>query len=188
MPEGKEIRPTPGKVKEAVFSMVGHDLTDTYVLDLFAGTGSLGLEAVSRGAEFVWLGDSSVESCQLISENIKTTGAGDRAKLIRGEWTYLINFLKKSGQKLDVIFLDPPYHEKLLVSAIEAISHNQLLSDDGIIVAEHDRKLILPEKIGDFVCCKSRKYGHSLVSLYGYESENTDDSENVNDFENGEEQ
>lgn len=169
MPEGNHIRPTPGKVKEAIFSIIGHDLSDNYVLDLFAGTGSLGLEAVSRGAKYVWLGDRAVESCQLIAENIKSTGASDRAKLIRGEWQQVLNYLEKSDQKLDVIFLDPPYDGEILEAAIAAISQKQLLNHDGIIVAEHDYKLSLPETIGEFILYKNKKYGQTVLSLYGFE-------------------
>lgn len=181
MPEGNLIRPTPGKVKEAIFSMVGHDLSDNYVLDLFAGTGSLGIEAISRGASFVWLGDKSPDANLLISENLKTTGAGDKARLIRGDWQYVLRTLNREGSKLDIIFLDPPFDKDILEKAIGAISLYELLNEDGIIVAEYDHSLSLPEEIDDLVCFKSKKYGKTIVSLYGYELDPVDDLENPDD-------
>ncbi len=174
MPDGNNIRPTPGKVKEAIFSMVGHDLTDNLVLDLFAGTGSLGMEAISRGASYVWLSDKSIEACQLISENIKLAGAGEKAKLIRGEWQQVLEHLSKAGQKLDVIFLDPPYEAGILESTISTISDYKLLNPEGIIVAEHDHRLVLPDRIGEFILYKHKKYGHTDLSLYGYEDGETE--------------
>lgn len=189
MPVGNQIRPTPGKVKEAVFSIIGHDLSDALVVDLFAGTGSLGLEALSRGAKYVWLGDKSIEACQLISENIKTLGAEDKARLVRGEWQQLIAQLKRVADRVDVIFLDPPFEGNILESAIKAISGEGLLKEDGTIVAEHDYRLDMPETIGDFVLFKRKKYGNTIISLYGFElsAEESGDGEETGDSDQAEE-
>ena len=132
MPKDKLIRPTSGKVKEALFSMVGHDLEGAIVIDLFSGTGNLGLEAVSRGAGKVYFGEKSREGILLTSKNIATCRIEDRCKLIRGDWEQV---LAQIHEPADLIFLDPPYKAGLMESCLEQIWERKLLAEDGIIAA-----------------------------------------------------
>lgn len=163
MPNNREIRPTPGKVKEALFSIIGHDLEGDVVLDLFAGTGNLALEAISRGAGKAYLVEKSAEGCQLINKNIAYLGVGDKCRLIRGDWKQSIFKIKET---IDLIFLDPPYQAGLMEDCLNTIGQNNLLADGGIIVAEHDAHQILPSLEGGFSIWKSKKYGNTAITLY----------------------
>lgn len=163
MPLDKQIRPTPGKVKEALFSMVGHELSGATVIDLFSGTGNLGLEAISRGADKVYFGEKTKMGAQLISRNMSACGVSDRCKLIRGDWEQVI---AQIHEKTDLIFLDPPYEAGLMETCLESIWEKGLLADDGIIAAEHDARQTLPDTIGGFTKWKDRKYGNTVITLY----------------------
>lgn len=168
MPIDKEIRPTPGKVKEALFSMIGHDLQGMIVLDLFSGTGNLGIEAISRGAEKVYFGEKSKSAYKLILKNIVNCKITDGYKVIAGDWEYV---LSKISETLDIIFLDPPYEAGLMEDCIVKIWENNLLNDEGVIVAEHDKKELLPETIGGFNKIKDKKYGNTIITLYAKATE-----------------
>jgi 16S rRNA (guanine966-N2)-methyltransferase len=163
MPQDREIRPTPGKVKEAIFSIVGHDLEGVVAIDLFSGTGNLGLEAVSRGASKVYFGEKSKAGYQLIASNISNFGVDKSCKLIRGSWQ---DVLMKIPESADLIFLDPPYRAGVFEACLEMICSRDLLSDDGIIVAEHDVRESLPKSVGKFSIWKIKKYGNTTITLY----------------------
>jgi len=171
VPKDKLIRPTSGKVKEALFSMVGHDLEGAIVIDLFSGTGNLGLEAVSRGAGKVYFGEKSREGILLTSKNIATCRIEDRCKLIRGDWEQV---LAQIHEPADLIFLDPPYKAGLMESCLEQIWERKLLAEDGIIAAEHDVHQVLPDHVGGYTIWKARKYGNTVITLYTISSEETD--------------
>lgn len=170
VPADKLIRPTSGKVKEALFSMTGPTLEGAVVIDLFSGTGSLGLEAVSRGAAKVYFGEKSKAGIQLTSKNISNCKVEDRCKLIRGDWEHVLDQIHEPA---DLIFLDPPYKAGLIESCLERIWQRKLLAEDGIIAAEHDVRQKLPETIGGFSIWKVRKYGDTLITLYAVLSEET---------------
>ncbi len=170
MPLDKQIRPTSGKVKEALFSMVGPTLDGDIVIDLFSGTGSLGLEAISRGASKVYFGEKSREGIRLTSKNISNCKVEDRCVLIQGDWEYVLDQIHEPA---DIIFIDPPYQAGLMESCLEKIWQRKLLAEDGIIAAEHDVRQTLPETIGGFSIWKVRKYGSTLITLYADLSEDT---------------
>ncbi|GAB1475297.1 16S rRNA (guanine(966)-N(2))-methyltransferase RsmD [Bacillota bacterium] len=170
MPVDKDIRPTPGKVKEAIFSIVVHDLDEAVVIDLFAGTGSLGLEALSRGAKKVYFGEKTKTGFDLINRNIAATGAENQCRLIRGDWEAVLTQIHEPA---DIIFLDPPYEAGLMESCLNAIRQKNLLATGGIIVSEHDARQILPEVIGGFSIWKTRKYGNTSITLYIHSLEET---------------
>lgn len=163
-PKGDNVRPTSDKVKEAIFSMLTNSIYDEVVIDVFAGTGNLGLEAISRGAKHCYFGDKSRESLSFIKNNIKHCKVEDRATIIAGDYT---SVLKKVPVQAGVILLDPPYLDGLMVSCIELISELDLLHEDGIIVAEHSLMEKLPEEIGKYSLIKERRYGKIAVSIYG---------------------
>lgn len=163
-PRDKRVRPTSDKVKEAIFSMIADAYYDEVVIDLFAGTGNLGIEAISRGAKHCYFGDKSRESLALIRENINTCRVQDKSTIIAGDCEMV---LKRISQKAQIIFLDPPYKEGLMISCVELISQLDLLTDDGYIIAEHSLEEKLPKSIGKYEIIKEKRYGKIAVSIYG---------------------
>ena len=163
-PPDNKIRPTTDKVKEAVFSILTGEIYDANVLDLFAGTGNLGLEALSRGARHCWFGDSSRDSIRLLRENISYCRAEEKATVLQGDFRRV---LQRVGEPMDVILLDPPYDGNLLPECFQLIGEQDLLAEDGLIVAEHRREEKLPDELGGFELIKERKYGTVVISIYG---------------------
>ncbi len=163
-PRDERVRPTSDKVKEAIFSMIAGTYYDEVVIDLFAGTGNLGIEAISRGAKHCYFGDKSKESLLLIKENINTCKVQDKSTIIAGDYEMV---LKRISQKAQIVFLDPPYKDGLMISCIELINDLDLLTEEGYIIAEHSLEEKLPEKIGKYDLIKEKRYGKIAVSIYG---------------------
>ncbi|MEG1584128.1 MAG: 16S rRNA (guanine(966)-N(2))-methyltransferase RsmD, partial [Anaerovorax sp.] len=159
-----QIRPTTDKVKEAIFSMIAGNVPDAVAVDLFAGSGNLGLEALSRGAARCYFGDSSKDSLMLAKENINICNAQDKAILLAGDFQKI---LSRINEKVDIIFLDPPYKKGFMEDCLRLISEGDKLRSDGIIVAEHDPREELPEQFFNYEKIKSKKYGNIMVSIYG---------------------
>lgn len=162
-PSDNRVRPTTDKVKEAIFSMISAYLPDGVVIDLFAGTGNLGLEAISRGAARAYFVDKDRASIALVRENVKYCKVEDRAVIL---WSDFASAFKKINDKADVIFLDPPYGAGYMEDCLRLIGESGLLVDDGIVVAEHSFTETLPDEIADMVLVKSKRYGKIGVSVY----------------------
>lgn len=162
-PVGYDIRPTSDKVKESIFNLLMHDLWQSVCVDLFAGTGNLGLEALSRGAKKCYFCDNSRDSIKLIKMNIEKCKAEEKSKVIIGNY---MKCLERMKEQADIFFVDPPYRDGLYEKCLGAIDELDLLSDKGIIVAEHDKTVKLPERIGGLEKYKERNYGKIFVSLY----------------------
>jgi len=163
-PKTYDVRPTSDKVKEAIFDMLYPYMTDDFVcMDVFAGSGNLGLEAISRGAKTVYFSDSSRESLALVKENIKICGVEDNSVLLSGDYK---NNIARVHDKVDIFFLDPPYADKMIPSAINAIDAAGNLKEGGLIVCEHSEKDKLPDEYLDFVAIKQRRYGAIGVTVY----------------------
>lgn len=162
-PQDYSIRPTTDKVKEALFSILADRIYGRRVLDLFAGTGNLGIEALSRGAEICVFADSSRESLRLIRENIAHCKAEDGAQIEVGDYRKVLG---KQSEPFDVILLDPPYDKGLLDDCLRLIAENHLLTDDGVIVAEHRKEESMPQELYGFKKEKERKYGIVVLSIY----------------------
>jgi 16S rRNA (guanine(966)-N(2))-methyltransferase RsmD len=173
-PSDKEIRPTADIVKEALFSMLAPYLEDAVVIDLFSGSGNVGLEAVSRGARRVYFGDKSRTAIELTKRNISYCKVEDRCVVIWGSWEQV---LARIQEPADVIFLDPPYQSGLLESCIIKIGENSSLARDGIIAVEQDRQLILPDQIGPYHKERTRRYGKVFICFYREEATDTGDRE-----------
>lgn len=167
-PIDDKIRPTTDKVKEAVFSILNShiNLYGKNVLDLFGGTGNLGLEALSRGAAHCWFGDNSRDSIKLLKENIRYCKAENKSTIFAGDFRKALSRMQTQAA-CDVILLDPPYNRGMLPECFDLISEYRLLADDGIIIAEHRREEMLPEQMGNFEKIKERKYGTVVISIYG---------------------
>ena len=166
-PSNYDIRPTTGKVKEAMFSIVQFSVPGARVLDLFAGTGQLGIEALSRGAAEAVFVDSSPEALRLVTENLRHTGLEDRARVRRGD---SIAYLK-SGEKFDLMFLDPPYSTDLLEKAIKFVDLFDILREDGIMICESERRTALPDlPEGKYL---SREYAYGRIKLTTFQRAKT---------------
>lgn len=162
-PDGMLTRPTADRVKEALFSIINFDIPGAKVLDLFGGTGQLGIEALSRGATAATFVDAREESCKLIRENLKRTKLEQDAKVIRSDY---LDYLSRCREQYDIIFLDPPYAEVFLENAIKRITEIDILHSNGIIVAERPLGKELPWKFEGFTRSKDYKYGKVLLTIY----------------------
>ena len=162
-PDGMKTRPTTDRVKEAMFSVLHFDLPGAKVLDLFGGTGQLGIEALSRGARSCVFVDENDKACQLIRENLKRTKFEAQAKVIRGDY---LQFLRTTGEKFDIILLDPPYAEVFLENCLNLITEIDILQTDGIIVTERPVEKKLTMSFDGFSRSKDYKYGNTVVTLY----------------------
>ena len=170
--QGMETRPTTDKVKESLFSIIQFDIEGRRVLDLFAGTGQLGIEALSRGAAEAVFVDRRPDAVRLVQENLALCGFTDRARVKSGDaLAYL-----KSGEKFDLIFLDPPYAADLLEQGLTAIASFDICREHGIIVAESAADKVLPELPAPYRLYREYRYGKIRLSVYhrsGNEDETT---------------
>ena len=162
-PDGQATRPTTDRVKEAMFSIIHFDLPGAKVLDLFGGTGQLGIEAISRGAEAAVFVDSTDKACALIRENLKRCKMENEGKVVRADY---LAYLDRCTESFDIILLDPPYAEVFLENAIKKISEIDILKSGGIIVAERPVGKDLPADFPGFTRSKDYKYGTVLLTLY----------------------
>lgn len=162
-PKGELTRPTADRVKEALFSIIQFDLPGAKVLDLFGGTGQLGIEALSRGAKQAVFVDAREDACRLIKENLKRTKLESDANVIRSD--YLL-YLNRCREKFDIIILDPPYAEVFLENALKVITEIDILQSGGIIIAERPLGKDLPLEFEGYTRSKDYKYGQILLTLY----------------------
>lgn len=160
---GMETRPTSDRVKEGVFSSLQFDLEGRKILDLFAGTGQLGIEALSRGASCAVFVDHSPAAVNVIRENLKLTDLVERARVVAGD---SMEFLTTVREKYDVIFLDPPYMQGLLGPALAHIARFDILAPHGIIVAENLAEQSLPTLSAPYGIYRTYRYGKTGVTVY----------------------
>ena len=162
-PDGMGTRPTTDRVKEALFSIIQFDIPTSKVLDLFGGTGQLGIEALSRGAKSAVFVDAAESACKLIKENLRRTKLESDARVVRADY---LDYLKRCREKYDIIFLDPPYAEVFLENALKCITEIDILETGGIIVAERPVGKELPWNFEGFTRSKDYKYGTVLLTIY----------------------
>ena len=163
-PANYDIRPTTDQVKEAIFNIVQFDVEGRRVLDLFGGTGQLGIEAASRGAGSVTIVDASRDAIKLIRENVETCGL--KVRVVQGD---AVGFLR-SGGKFDLIFIDPPYDSELAEIALKTIKEIDILSEGGIIVCETRREKLLPQLDSPYRMRKEYRYGKVKLTVYSKEN------------------
>ena len=162
-PDGLQTRPTADRVKEALFSIIQFDLPGARVLDLFGGTGQLGIEALSRGARSAVFVDAGEPACRLIKENLKRTKLEDQAKVVHSDY---LQYLNRCTERFDVILLDPPYAEVFLEKSLKTITEIDILQSGGIIVAEHPVQKVLPFESDGYSRSRDYKYGKTLLTVY----------------------
>ncbi|MGG1555023.1 16S rRNA (guanine(966)-N(2))-methyltransferase RsmD [Paenibacillus ferrarius] len=163
---GMSTRPTTDKVKEAIFSMIGPYFDGGQVLDLFAGSGGLGIEALSRGMAKAVFTDIEKKSVDTVQHNLQATGLKEQAEVYRTDATRAIKALAKRAQKFELVFLDPPYKMKVIAELVLAMEEQALLEEHATIVVEHDAKDVLDETIGQCRLLRRADYGDTAVTIY----------------------
>ena len=161
-PKGMDTRPTTDKVKEGLFNIIQFELEGRRVLDLFAGTGQLGLEALSRGAEHCTFVDRRREAADLVKENVKLCRFEDRAQVVQEEAQW---FLRSCGERFDVIFLDPPFRTDLLAQCLEEIARFDILREHGIIVCESGADQSVPALTSPYEAGREYRYGQIKLTV-----------------------
>ena len=162
-PKGMQTRPTMDQVKEGLFSAIQFEIEGRRVLDLFAGSGQLGIEALSRGAKHAVFVDASREACGVIRENLAKTRLAGRAQLVQSDY---LGYLARCRETFDLVFLDPPYAEVFLETALKKISEIDILSDSGIIICERPVQKQLPGDVPGLLHYRDYRYGKTAVTLY----------------------
>jgi len=164
--KGLSVRPTSDRVKEALFSIIASYVPGACVLDLFAGTGNLGIEALSRGASFAVFVDKNPACVDTIKENLARTGFADKAQVLAFEASKALKTLSSLNQRFSVILLDPPYNKNFVEKTLKIIDENDIISCDGIIIAERDIDDNVGEKVGRLKLMRNEKYGNTVLSFY----------------------
>lgn len=164
-PEGTGTRPTSDRVKESIFGILQFKLSGKRVLDLFAGSGSLGLESLSRGASYCVFVDKDNGSIQAVSKNVKSLGFESQCDILQADFAQAIKRLSSRRSQFDFIFMDPPYAAGILEQAVDFVLANNLLSDGGTIVAEHAAGKMAWENIKTCDIYDTRTYGNTAVSF-----------------------
>jgi len=175
-PKGMNTRPTADRVKESVFGILGVALIDAEVLDLFAGTGNLGLEALSRGAAAATMVDKNIQSVKIMLENAILTDLARAAVICREDVMAALRRLQTAGKSFDLIFCDPPYNLGLAPKVLRELDAIDVLRAGGVFILEHSRHEKLPEELKRIVAYRSEFYGETVVSFFikqeGNNSEN----------------
>ncbi|PZE22500.1 16S rRNA (guanine(966)-N(2))-methyltransferase RsmD [Paenibacillus xerothermodurans] len=166
---GTGTRPTTDKVKEAIFSMIGPYFDGGQVLDLFAGTGGLSIEALSRGMDRAVLTDVDKKSVETIRHNLQVTGFTEQAEIYRNDAARAIRALSKRQVRFDMVFLDPPYRLKVLQDLMLQLDEADMLTNTAIVVLEHDAEDVYSQPIGRLRWTRRAEYGDTAVTIYKYE-------------------
>ncbi len=162
-PTGMATRPTADRVKEAMFNIIQFEVPAARVLDLFGGTGQLGIEALSRDAKSAVFVDEREDACKLIRENLKKTKLEQYGKVVRADY---MTYLKNCREKFDIILLDPPYAEVFLENSLKMITEIDILQSGGIIVTERPLGKELPWEFPGYTRSRDYKYGNTLITIY----------------------
>lgn len=159
--EGEDVRPTTDRVKEGMFNIIQFDLEGANVIDLFAGSGQLGIEALSRGAKHCTFIDSSNRSIDVVKQNLKTVGFEKRASVFCGDSKMYINLSK---DKFDIALLDPPYNKNIIDSVLPSVAEK--MTDYGVIICETALDETLPQSAGEFSIHREYRYGKIKLTAY----------------------
>lgn len=162
---GKNTRPTADKIKESIFNIIGPYFDGGIVLDLFAGTGNLGIESLSRGTNYCYFIDRDFNSINTIKTNINNLKLNDRCEIYKNDYLRAIKILNKKDVKFDIVFLDPPYKMKIIEEIVEFLDNNNMISNNGIIIAEYKKENSLPKSIGNMKVVKDVDYGITRISV-----------------------
>lgn len=164
-PKGMDVRPTADRVKESLFNILGNRVIDAEVLDLFAGTGNLGLEALSRGAKKTVFVDHSSTSLKLTRENALLARLAEQAEFYKFDALSALNRFAQVGRKFSIIFCDPPYNKGLVAKVLTGIAANGLIASGGVVIVEHSKHESIPEGIDSIKVIRMEKYGETILSF-----------------------
>ena len=164
--KGHALRPTADRVKEALFNILPHELSGTRVLDLFAGTGNVSLEAMSRGAVAACLVDQSQKAARMIRANLQAFGFSSRARVLVMPVQRAVRSLAGKGETFDLIFLDPPYDKGWVDRVLMAVGSQGLLAANGTLVVEHSAREAVQEKYGSLELSDKRRYGDTVLTFF----------------------
>ena len=164
--EEDSTRPTKDMVREALFSILMNQVVDSRFLDLFAGSGAIGMEALSRGASAALFVDSNPKCIKVIKENLKKANFEENAEVYEADFQVALKKLNEKKKQFDLIYIDPPYHQNMGMIAINKISEYDMLHEDGIIVFESDTDEEVPDEIGKFERYNYKRYGRNRLNLF----------------------
>ena len=165
-PKGPGLRPTADRVRESLFNLLGQFFEGGEVLDLYAGTGALAFEALSRGMSRAVLVDPGAESGRLVAGNARALGMEDRIELLRMPVVRAVPRLAAEGRRFALVLADPPYAEEVAAVVAKAVGEGGLLADGGTLVVEHGRREVPPDTVAGLQRTESRRFGDTMVSLY----------------------
>jgi 16S rRNA (guanine966-N2)-methyltransferase len=165
-PKGPGLRPTADRVRESLFNLLGQFFDGGEVLDLYAGTGALAFEALSRGVSRAVLVDQGAESARLVAENARALGMEGRLELRRMPVARALGQLTHEGRRFSLVFADPPYSHEAVAEVVRGVGEGQLLAEGGTLVVEHGRREPAPEALAGLQRVDSRRFGDTVVSLY----------------------
>lgn len=163
---GEDTRPTSDNIKETMFNFIGPYFEGGVVLDLYAGTGALAIEAISRGAAEAYLIDQNAVAFETINKNIEMTKAPEKFNVFKGNAANHLIMLMHKQLQFNLIFLDPPYKEQTIVSDIEWLLEHEMIAERALITCETHSSVELPEEIGDLTVYKKRHCGKTLLTIY----------------------
>ena len=169
-PQGLDTRPTADRVKESVFNILGDIVVDANVLDLFAGTGNLGLEALSRGAKRAVFIDQGSESISIIKENANHTKLVEQTEIYRNDVLRALDKFVQTGRSFDLLFCDPPYKKGFVQAVLEKLDNNSIMAPNGIVVIEHSRHEPIIDEWKNLQLRRTERYGATLISFLLYKT------------------
>lgn len=165
-PKGPGLRPTADRVRESLFNLLGQFFDGGEVLDLYAGTGALAFEALSRGAAHAVLVDQGAESARLVAENARALGMEGVVEFLRTPVARALPRLAAEGRRFSLVFADPPYAVEAVAEVVRGVGEGRLLSEGGTLVVEHGRREPAPEALAGLERVDSRRFGDTVVSVY----------------------
>ncbi len=166
---GGRTRPIPDNVKKSLFDILSFCVPNSRCLDLFAGTGAIGIEALSRGAQRVTFVECAPRMIRVILSNLEATGFSSQAGVMQGDVRRLVPALHRQGEMFDIVFVDPPYGHGLAPLTLDILLAHNVLESDGIIVVRHEIRQEMPEDFGDLELARQEKYGDTIISFYTFE-------------------
>jgi 16S rRNA (guanine966-N2)-methyltransferase len=166
LPKGKRLRPLMGQVKGALFNILAAKIADARFLDLFAGTGSVGIEALSRGAKLSIFVEMDRKVVETLRENLLITGFTDRAEVYCLDVLKALHVIDRSGGKFEIIFIGAPYASPALIASLNIIGGSGLVAEGGIVIAEHNKQSRLDDNYGKLTRTRDSKYGDTILTFY----------------------
>jgi 16S rRNA (guanine(966)-N(2))-methyltransferase RsmD len=165
-PDGTGTRPTSDRVREALFDVLSRTVEGSRFLDVYAGSGAVGIEALSRGASLSVFVESGPRALDVLESNLSALRLTGRSRVLKAPFVRAAATLAKEGEPFDLIFVDPPYGTGEILRSLRLVSSMRLLRPEGTLIAEHDSKLRLPEREGDLAVLRSLRYGGTSLSLF----------------------